>query len=107
MADMNDRARAFENRFAQDADMQFRAEARRNRLLGLWAAGLLGKTGEEAEAYVAGVVRTDFQEAGPEDVIRLLMADLQGHATEADIRAKLTEMDVTAKAQLADQNSDS
>jgi len=105
MAEMNDRARAFENQFAQDADMRFRAEARRNRLLGLWAAALLGKSGEDADTYAATVVRADFQEAGPEDVIRLLVTDLQGRATEAEIRAKLDEMDMTAKAQLVDQNN--
>ncbi|QUS36718.1 DUF1476 domain-containing protein [Falsirhodobacter algicola] len=107
MPDMNDRARAFETRFAQDAEMQFRAEARRNRLLGLWAAERLGRTGDEADAYAAAVVRADFEEAGPEDVIRKLVADLNGVEDEAAIRAKLAECEVLAKSQLADQSSDS
>lgn len=103
----DDRAKAFETRFAHDADMQFRAEARRNRLLGLWAAGLLGKAGEDADNYAVSVVKADFQEAGHEDVVRKLVADLQGKASEPEIRTRLTELEAEAKAQLLDQNKDS
>jgi hypothetical protein len=103
MATFDDRERAFESKFAHDADMQFRAEARRNKLLGLWAAGLLGKSGDDAAAYAVTVVQADFEEAGVEDVVRKVAADLAGHATSDEIRAKLGEMLPLAKAQLMDE----
>ncbi len=103
MATFDDRERAFESKFAHDADMQFRAEARRNKLLGLWAAGLLGKSGDDASAYAMSVVQADFEEAGVEDVVRKVAADLAGHATADDIRTKLTELLPQAKAQLMDE----
>lgn len=103
MAQFDDRERAFESKFAHDADMQFRAEARRNKLLGLWAAGLLGKTGDDAAAYAVSVVQADFEEAGVEDVVRKVAADLADHASADDIRAKLTELLPVAKAQLMDE----
>ncbi len=68
MTTFDDRENAFENKFAHDAEMQFRAEARRNKLVGLWAAGLLGKSGDDAAAYAKEVVLADFEEAGHEDV---------------------------------------
>jgi hypothetical protein len=80
--------------------MQFRAEARRNKLVGLWAAGLLGKTGDEATAYAMEVVEADFEEAGDEDVVRKVVADLAGKASADEVRAKLREMMPVAKAQL-------
>ena len=73
MTSFDDRETAFESKFAHDADMQFRAEARRNKLAGLWAAGLLGKSGDEAQAYAMEVVNADFEEAGIEDVVRKLV----------------------------------
>jgi hypothetical protein len=103
MATFDDRERAFESKFAHDADMQFRAEARRNKLLGLWAAGLLGKTGDEAAAYAVTVIQADFEEAGVEDVVRKVAADLAGHATADDIRAKLVDLLPLAKSQLMDE----
>ena len=103
MATFDDRERAFESKFAHDADMQFRAEARRNKLLGLWAAGLLGKTGDDAAAYAVTVVQADFEEAGVEDVVRKVAADLTGHASADEIRAKLTALLPIAKAQLIDE----
>ncbi|MDA4808111.1 DUF1476 domain-containing protein, partial [Enterobacter hormaechei] len=65
---MEDRENAFESKYAHDAEVRFRAEARRNKLIGLWAAEKLGKTGEEAEAYALEVIKADFQEAGDDDV---------------------------------------
>ncbi|NBQ49447.1 MAG: DUF1476 domain-containing protein [Marivivens sp.] len=62
MSTFDDREKAFEDKFAHDAEMQFKAEARRNKLLGLWAAELLGKSGEDANAYAAEVVKADLQE---------------------------------------------
>lgn len=103
MTTFDDRERAFENKFAHDAEMQFRAEARRNRLIGLWAAELLGKTGDEATSYAAEVVKADFEEAGHEDVVRKLSGDLGGLATEEEIRGKLVSMLALAKSQLVDE----
>ncbi len=103
MATFDDRERAFESKFAHDADMQFRAEARRNKLLGLWAAGLLGKSGDDAAAYAVTVVQAEFEEAGVEDVVRKVAADLAGHATSDEIRAKLDDLLPLAKAQLMDE----
>ncbi len=100
MTTFDDRENAFENKFAHDAELQFKAEARRNKLAGLWAAGLLGKSGDDAAAYAAEVVRADFEEAGDADVVRKLAADLGGLATEATIRAKLAECMHEAKRQL-------
>lgn len=104
MTTFEDRANAFENKFAHDAEMQFKAEARRNKLVGLWAAGLLGKTGEEADAYALEVITADFEEAGVEDVVRKLAGDLIGKTDPEAIRAKITELLPVAKAQLLDEN---
>jgi hypothetical protein len=101
MSSFDERQRSFESRFAHDEDMKFKATSRRNKLLGLWAAELLGKTGDEAGAYATEVVRADFEEAGHEDVVRKLRADLGDKADEQTIRAKLDEMLLVAKEQLA------
>ncbi len=100
MATFDDRKDAFENKYAHDADMQFKAEARRNRLLGLWAAGLLGKSGDDAAAYAKEVVASDFEEAGDEDVYRKVSGDLGTKADEKTIRIKMVELMVEAKAQV-------
>ncbi|MGR3321660.1 MAG: DUF1476 domain-containing protein [Pseudooceanicola sp.] len=104
MTTFDDRESAFENKFAHDEEMKFKAEARRNKLVGLWAAGLLGKTGAEADAYAAEVVKSDFEEAGHEDVIRKLSGDLGDKADDATIRAKMEEMLLAAKGQLLKEN---
>jgi len=100
MTTFDDRANAFENKFAHDQEMQFRAEARRNKLIGLWAADVLGKTGDDAQAYALEVIKSDFEEAGHEDVMRKLLADLGGRVPEADLRQKYDALLVEAKAQL-------
>lgn len=100
MTTFDDREKAFETKYAHDAEMQFRAEARRNKLAGLWAAGLLGKTGDAAAEYALTVVQADFEEAGDEDVVRKLSADLGDRASADQIRAKLAELMPVAKAQL-------
>lgn len=102
MTTFDDRESAFENKFAHDAEMIFKAEARANRLLGLWAAELLGKSGDEADAYAREVIKADFEEAGHEDVIRKVVGDLGDKATEADVRAKRAECLVAAKGELAE-----
>ena len=105
MTTFNDREKAFENKFAHDEEMLFKAAARRNRLLGLWAASLLGKTGAEADAYAMEVVRSDFVEVGHDDVVRKLVADLDYRADEATIRAKMGELLAVAKGQVIDETS--
>ena len=100
MTTFDDRENAFEAKFAHDSDMQFRAEARRNKLLGLWAAGLMGKSGDDAAEYAIEVVSADFEEAGDEDVVRKVVADLAGKASAEEIRTKMAELMPVAKAQL-------
>ncbi|MCR9180242.1 MAG: DUF1476 domain-containing protein [Erythrobacteraceae bacterium] len=103
MTDFKDRERAEEAKFALDQDTAFRIAARRNRLLGEWAAVLMKLTPEETDAYKKAVVQADFEEAGDEDVIRKLLGDLTAASTdisEADIRAKLEEMTIEARRQL-------
>lgn len=103
MSTFDDRENAFENKFAHDAEMQFKADARRNKLLGLWAAELLGKSGSDADDYAKEVVKSDFEEAGHEDVYRKVSGDLGDRADEATIRAKMQELMVEAKAQLMNE----
>ncbi len=100
MATFDDRENAFENKYAHDAEMQFKAEARRNNLLGLWAAELLGKSGDDAAAYAKEVVKADFEEAGDEDVYRKVAGDLGDKAAEDTIRAKMKELMAEAKSQI-------
>jgi hypothetical protein len=83
--------------------MQFKAEARRNKLLGLWAADLMGKSAEEAAEYAKEVIKSDFEEAGHEDVYRKVSGDLDDKADEATIRSKMSEFLVEAKAQLMNE----
>ena len=100
MSTFDDRENAFETKFAHDAEMQFKADARRNKLLGLWAAGLMGKSEEDAAAYAREVVKADFEEAGHEDVFRKVSGDLGALADEATIRAKMAELLVEARKQI-------
>lgn len=106
MTTFNDREHAFESKFAHDAEMQFKAEARRNKLLGLWAAELLGKTGEEANAYAVEVVKSDFEEAGDEDVYRKVSSDLGDKADEVTIRTKMIQLMAEAKSQIMTELKD-
>ncbi|MFQ6548159.1 DUF1476 domain-containing protein [Aestuariibius sp. 2305UL40-4] len=100
MSNFKDREKAFENKYAHDAEMQFKAEARRNKLLGLWAADLLGKDGDDAQAYAREVVKADFEEAGDEDVYRKVAGDLGDKASEAEIRQQMKDLMAEAKAQI-------
>ena len=84
MADFTSRRMAFENKFAHEEALRFKAMSRRNRLLGLWAALQLGKSGAEAATYAGTVVMADFEEAGDEDVIRKVVSDLDGAGVPAD-----------------------
>ena len=103
MTTFNDRERAEEGRFARDEEMAFRVAARRNRLLGAWAAQKMGLSAEEADAYSKAVIQADFEEAGDEDVIRKLIGDLTSAGVEtsdAEIRAMLEEKSVEARRAL-------
>ncbi|MCT4683458.1 MAG: DUF1476 domain-containing protein [Roseicyclus sp.] len=104
MTTFDDRENAFENKFAHDQEMQFRAEARRNKLMGLWVADILGKTGDEAEAYAKEVVKADFEEAGHEDVMRKVLADLGDRVAEAEVRRKYDALLAEAKGQLLNES---
>ena len=103
MTQFDDRERAFEAKFARDEELQFRVLARRNRLLGEWAAELMGLSAEETASYAKDVVRADFEEAGDEDVIRKLLGDLTSAGIDADdgrIREALEHKTVEARRQL-------
>ena len=100
MNTFSDREKAYEAKYAHDEEMAFRANARRNKLLGLWAAEMLGKTGDAAQAYALEVVKSDFVEAGHEDVLRKVAGDLGAAASLEDIRAMHGSLLSVAKAQL-------
>ena len=103
MTTFDDRERAFEAQYARDEEMQFRITARRNRLMGEWAAELMGLTEVEATSYAKDVVRADFEEAGDEDVIRKLLGDLTSAGVDIDdarIRDALAHKTVDARRQL-------
>jgi len=104
MTTFDDRENAFENKYAYDEEMKFRAQARCNKLLGLWAAELLGKTGDDADAYAKEVVLSDFEEAGHEDVVRKVAGDLGDLADADTIRGKMAELLRVAKAQLVKES---
>jgi hypothetical protein len=106
MTTFNDRERAFEAKFAADQDLQFRITARRNRLLGNWAAQQMGLTPEETEAYAKAVVQADFEEAGDEDVIRKLLGDLVSAGVDIDemgVRTALEAKMVEARRQYIEE----
>ena len=95
------REEGFEKQFAHDEVLRFKAMARRNKMLGLWAAGVLGKSGADAEAYAKEVVLADFEEAGDNDVLRKVTKDLQSTGvTEQQIRAQMTELLAQAVEQI-------
>ena len=103
MSEFNKRQEGFEKKFALDEEQKFKADARRNKLLGLWAAEKLGITGDAANAYAKEVVAADFEEAGDGDVLKKVLGDLKakGQAvTERDVRAKMDELLAVAAAQV-------
>lgn len=103
MTTFDDRADAFEKKFAHDQDLQFKAAARRNKLLGLWVADKLGKSEAEADAYAKSVLMADFEEAGDDDVLRKVRADLAAHGvtlSDAEIRAQMESLLAEAKKSL-------
>ena len=103
MTNMNDRRDAFESKFAHDEELKFKATARRNKLLGLWAAEKLGKTGDVADAYAKDVIASDFEEAGDNDVFRKIRRDFDAAGVEQSdhqIRRTMDELMVVAAEQL-------
>ena len=104
MTTFDEREQAFEAKFAHDEEMQFKARARRNKLVGLWAAELLGKTGAAADEYAQTVVAADLEEAGHEDLVRKLYGDLGYRATQEQIRGKIREMMPQAQEEILQED---
>lgn len=101
MTTFDQRQQGFEKKFALDEEQKFKAIARRNKMLGLWAAELLGKTGADADAYSKDVVAADFEEAGDDDVMRKVANDLADKGVSAaDVRQKMDELLPLAVAQV-------
>ena len=103
MTTFDDRERAFETKFARDEEMAFRITARRNRLVGTWAAGLMGLTPDETDAYAKAVVQADFEESGDDDVVHKLLGDLVSANVDMDetrVRQALHDASVEARRQL-------
>ena len=103
MTTFDERESAYESKFAHDEELVFKAEARCNKLLALWAAEKLGTSEDELAAYVAEVIKADFEEAGHDDVIRKVAADLAGASSEAEVRSKRAELQVLAREQVASE----
>jgi len=106
MSTFDKREQGFESKFAHDEELRFKANARRNKLLGLWAAGLLGYEGDKAEEYAKEVVRADFEEPGDEDVFRKLREDFDNNNVEQSdhqIRRTMDELMATAVQQLQNE----
>lgn len=102
MTSLDDRRDSFERKFAQDEELRFKAIARRNKLLGLWAAEKLGKSGTDADAYARSVVLADVQAAGDADVLRRVTADLASAGVgEADVRATMDRLLAESTAEIA------
>jgi hypothetical protein len=95
MTTFDDREQAFENKFAHDEETEFKAVARRNRMLGVWAAGLMGLSEDHVEEYARAVVKSDFEQPGDEDVLRKVYKDLTASSvkiTEGAVRGKMDEL---------------
>src|SRR3954452_18573983 len=108
MTQFNDRERAFESKFAHDEEMKFRIIARRNRLLGEWAARLMGLNEAERESYAKDVIRADFEEAGDDDVVRKVLGDLTSAGVDADemqIREALGHKAAEARRQIIEASN--
>ncbi|HCK83304.1 MAG TPA: DUF1476 domain-containing protein [Hyphomonadaceae bacterium] len=103
MSQFDDRQRAEEKKYQLDQELEFKAQARRAKLTGLWAAGHMGLSGEAAADYAKSVVVADLEEAGEEDVFRKIRSDLDMHAVQLSdhqIRAKMEEFLAEARAQV-------
>jgi hypothetical protein len=106
MTQFDNREKAFESKYAHDQELQFKVMARRNKLLGLWAAGEMGLSGDAANEYAITVVKSDFEEAGDQDVFRKVKADLdakQVSVTEHRIRKEMEDLLSVAKDQILNE----
>ncbi|MEO9875711.1 MAG: DUF1476 domain-containing protein [Anderseniella sp.] len=106
MSNLDNRQKGFEGKFAHDQELQFKASARRNKLLGLWAAGLMGKSEEEAAVYAKEVVKADFEEAGDDDVFRKVRADFDAAGidqSDHQIRRQMDELLAEAVTQIENE----
>ncbi len=106
MENFDKRKKAHEAKFARDHELAFKATARRNKLLGLWAAELMGKTGDDADAYAKEVIRADFEAPGEEDVFRKVFGDLEAAGvgvSEHRVRRRMAELMDTAREQLLEE----
>jgi hypothetical protein len=107
MASFEDREKGFERKFALDEELKFKATARRNRLLGLWAAGQMGISGDDAAAYAREVIKADLEEPGEEDVFRKIRRDFDAKGvgqSDHQIRRQMTELMVEAISQIETEN---
>ena len=103
MTTFDERQQGFERKFALDAEQEFKANARRNKLLGLWAGGLMGLEGENLDNYAKAVVKSDFEQPGDEDVLRKVAGDLKGSGvavSEGEVRRKMDELLAQAREQV-------
>ncbi len=103
MTTFNDREKAFEDKYKHDQELQFKVEVRRNKLLGIWVAELIGLEGADAEAYAKEVISSDFEEPGDADVVRKVLGDLEAKGqemTEHRLRKKMDELLLVAKQQV-------
>jgi hypothetical protein len=108
MTQFDDRERAFEAKYARDEEMQFRITARRNRLLGEWAARRMGLSDVETESYSKDVIRSDFEEAGEHDVIRKVLGDLTSAGIDCDeelVREALKNKEIEARRQIIEASN--
>ena len=103
MTTFGDREQGFEAKYAHDQELEFKISARRNKLLGEWAGGMMGLQGDNLESYAKAVVKSDFEQPGDEDVLRKVFEDLKGsgvQASEGDVRMKMDELMAVAREQL-------
>jgi hypothetical protein len=106
MSTFNDREKSFENKFVHDQELEFKAVVRRNKLLGLWAAGLMGLEGQAAEDYAKEVVKSDFEEAGDEDVFRKVRGDFDAKGVDQSdhqIRRQMQDLMTEARRQVSEE----
>ena len=106
MTTFDDREQGFERKFVLDQDLEFKATARRNKLLGLWAAQHMGLSDEHAKEYAGEVVASDFEEAGDEDVFRKVAGDLKAKGASVSddmIRQKMSELVAVAREQVLNE----
>ncbi|MCE2521915.1 MAG: DUF1476 domain-containing protein [Rhodobacteraceae bacterium] len=104
MTSFDERRDTFESKFAHDASLKFKAEARANKLLGQWAAGVLGLSEDQVDEYVRSVIKADFEEPGSEDVFRKLAGDLGDQVTEQEIRSKMEQFAQKAVEQIMNES---